>query len=145
MKVLATRKKGLAGVYFLTIFIGLIALVCGIFAQKNSNEGIPLLIISLAIIITAICMIVDICKTPEIIITYDMDSGSLNVLGNRINIKDIQNVEYKNARAKHISYKFGTVFITANGNRIKCKYVTDCESVAKEIYKLSIEAKHFDL
>ena len=145
MKVLATRKKGLTGVYFLTIFIGLIALVCGIFAPKNSNEGIPLLIISLAIIITAICMIVDICKTPEIIITYDSDSSILYVLGNRIYLKDIQNVEYKKARAKHIYYKFGTVFITANGNRIKCKYVTDCENVAKEIYKLSIEAKHFDL
>lgn len=145
MKVLATRKKGLTGVYILTIFIGLIALVCGIFAQKNSNEGIPLLIISLAIIITAICMIVDICKTPEIIITYDSDSSILYVLGNRIHLKDIQNVEYKNARARHISYKFGTVFITTNGNRIKCKYVTDCENVAKEIYKLSIETKHMDL
>lgn len=145
MKVLATRKKGLTGVYFLTIFIGLIVLVCGIFAKKSSNDGIPLFIVSAVIIISAICMLVDIYKTPENIIIYDSDSSILYVLGNKIYLRDIQNVEYKNARARHISYKFGTVIITTNGNRIKCKYVTDCENVAKEIYKLSIKVKELDI
>jgi hypothetical protein len=60
-------------------------------------------------------------------------------------LKDISFVAYKKARAKHHEYKWGEVHIQINKQIIKCKYVKDCEMVAKELFTLIEKAKEQEI
>lgn len=145
MKVLAVRKSGIFAMYLICFIVGIIITICGIMAQINGGDGIPLAIVGIVLFISCLILVIDIAKTPKNIIMYNNDSYTINALGKKINLKDIIDVSYKKARAKHIYYKWGTVIITTNSKKLKCKYVAECEDVAKQVYALSIKAKEMDL
>ena len=144
MEIIATRKKGLVYIYIISLILSLFITLAGIISMKENLFNIFLVICGLIMLIFSVYMIIDILKTPKIAIKYNSDNYTLIVYQNTINLKDITFVEYRRARAKHIQYKWGTVIITTPYSKVICKYIKNCEYVAKKIYSLSLKAKEFD-
>lgn len=122
MKVIGYKKTGITAMYFVVAIIGLIIIIV------SYNTEIMLLIFGL--IITAISgyLAFDILTYPNEIIKKEGEKLYLPK-GIIINIQDIITITHVCARAKHHTYKWGTIYIKTNSNKYKCKYVENCEEV----------------
>ena len=136
MKLIGEKKKGLVYIYSILIFLAILMTFIGI-KQVKQLTGLVFIIAGIVLFITGIYIIIDITKYSNNIIVYKEIDNTL-ILNNRIiiSISSIDDVSYVNARSKSIVWKWGMIVIKAKGNVFKCKYVKDCEKVAKTIFKL---------
>ena len=136
MKLLGEKKKGIEYLYFLLLLLSVFLILIGI-KQNKVISGFIFIIMGIVFIIWGIYLIVDILKCPKNIIVYKEIDNSL-ILNNRVivSVSAIDDVSFINARSKSIVWKWGTVIIKYKGQIYKCKYVKDCEKVAKALMKL---------
>lgn len=143
MEVIAEKKKGLVGLYLFGFALGVFIFIAAILSEE------PLLLIPgiFVLVLTAIILI-RVLITPNQIILLDKENNKIYLPKNKyneINLKDVEFVAYKKARAKHHEYKWGDVIIHVNHKKVKCSFVKDCEQVAKYIYTLVEKTNKEDL
>ena len=136
MKILGEKKNGIYWSYILVILMALLMLFFGIKQEKVIN-GFIFMIMGIVFFIIGIYFIVDITRYPQNIIVYNEIENTI-ILNNKvvISISTIKDVTFRNARSKSIVWKWGNVIIKTNGETYKCKYVKDCENVAKTLMKI---------
>lgn len=136
MKLLGEKKKGIEYLYFLLLILSVFLILIGI-KQNKEISGFIFIIMGIVFILLGIYLIVDILKCPKNIIVYKEIDNSL-ILNNRVivSVSAIDDVSFINARSKSIVWKWGTVIVKYKGQIYKCKYVKDCEKVAKTLMKL---------
>lgn len=136
MKVLGEKKKGIAYVYLLLLAIAGLLIFLGV-KEIKVITGFIFLVAGIIFIIVGMYMIIDIIRYPQNIIVYKEIDNTL-ILNNRVivSVEFITDVSFINARSKSITWKWGVVVIRTTGATYKCKYVKDCEKVAKTLMKL---------
>lgn len=128
--VIAKRKNAVFPLYIFTALVGVFVIVLSFMGD------IEFLILGILVIAVSAYILIGFCKVPPVIITLD-ESGVLHLPGNvTITPSEISDVSYKNARAKHIQYKWGSVTIVTYSGTYKYKYVAECEAVAKKLTEL---------
>lgn len=144
MKLIGVKKKNIFVFYIIGLILGLFITFAGVMAVIKEDEN-PLLVI-LGAVVTIICIIylIDIIKSPKEVIFIDLLNGFilLNNKKSKIYLKNIKNIRYKQARNKYKSLKWGNIFIEANDQIYKCKYVDNCEQVSYYIHEESVKAKN---
>ena len=144
MKLIGIKKKNIFVFYIIGLILGLFIIFAGVMAVIKEDEN-PLLVI-LGAVVTIICIIylIDIIKSPKEVIFIDLLNGFilLNNKKSKIYLKNIKNIRYKQARNKYKSLKWGNIFIYANDQIYKCKYVDNCEQVSYYIHEESVKAKN---
>ena len=144
MKLIGVKKKNIFIFYIIGLILGLFITFAGVMAVIKEDEN-PLLII-LGAVVTIICIIylIDIIKSPKEVIFIDLLNGFilLNNKKSKVYLKNIKNIRYKQARNKYKSLKWGNIFIYANDQIYKCKYVDNCEQVSYYIHEESVKAKN---
>lgn len=144
MKLIGVKKKNIFVFYIIGLILGLFITFAGVMAVIKEDEN-PLLVI-LGAVVTIICIIylIDIIKSPKEVIFIDLLNGFilLNNKKSKIYLKNIKNIRYKQARNKYKSLKWGNIFIYANDQIYKCKYVDNCEQVSYYIHEESVKAKN---
>ncbi len=136
MKVLGEKKKGIAYVYLLLLAIAGLLIFLGV-KEIKVITGFIFLAAGIIFIIVGLYMIIDIIRYPKNIIVYKESDNTL-ILNNRVivSVEFITDVSFINARSKSIAWKWGMIIIRTAGATYKCKYVKDCEKVAKTLMKL---------
>ncbi len=136
MKILGEKKTSIAWSYIIVILMAALILFIGIEQVKVIN-GFIFVTMGIVFFIIGIYFIVDITRYPQNIIVYKEIDNTI-ILNNKvvISISTIKDVTFRNARSKSIVWKWGNVIIKTSGETYKCKYVKDCENVAKTIMKL---------
>lgn len=144
MKLIGVKKKNIFVFYIIGLILGLFITFAGVMAVIKEDEN-PLLVI-LGAVVTIICIIylIDIIKSPKEVIFIDLLNGFilLNNKKSKIYLKNIKNIRYKQARNKYKSLKWGNIYIEANDQIYKCKYVDNCEQVSYYIHEESVKAKN---
>lgn len=144
MKLIGVKKKNIFVFYIIGLILGLFITFAGVMAVIKEGEN-PLLVI-LGAVVTIICIIylIDIIKSPKEVIFIDLLNGFilLNNKKSKIYLKNIKNIRYKQARNKYKSLKWGNIYIEANDQIYKCKYVDNCEQVSYYIHEESVKAKN---
>lgn len=144
MKLIGVKKKNIFVFYIIGLILGLFITFAGVMAVIKEDEN-PLLVI-LGAVVTIICIIylIDIIKSPKEVIFIDLLNGFilLNNKKSKVYLKNIKNIRYKQARNKYKSLKWGNIFIYANDQIYKCKYVDNCEQVSYYIHEESVKAKN---
>ena len=137
MKVIASRKKGIEYLYAFSSLLGLFITIMGCL----SEEPIMMLLGIVAIVISMVVLI-GILSTPKDVIILNEVENKLHLPKQKVvKLTDIKFVAYKKAKAKHHEYKWGEVHIQIDGELIKCRYVKDCEQVARDLFTLVEKAK----
>ena len=144
MKLIGVKKKNIFVFYIIGLILGLFITFAGVMAVIKEDEN-PLLVI-LGAVVTIICIIylIDIIKSPKEVIFIDLLNGFilLNNKKSKVYLRNIKNIRYKQARNKYKSLKWGNIFIYANDQIYKCKYVDNCEQVSYYIHEESVKAKN---
>jgi len=144
MKLIGKKKENIVWSYLLGMTLGIVIIICGIMA--NIKEEAPLILMILGIIVFIVCLIyfIDVLKTPNEIIYYDADNKRILINDKKeiIYLRNIKNIRYKQARSKFNNYKFGNIYIDANDQLYKCKYVQNCESVCYFLHEEIVKAKN---
>ena len=134
MRVIAKRKKGLDWLYgiFMIMFAAMF-FVC-VFTSENSLPAIFMLVTSVILGIVFFNYI----RTPKDIISADDGTGIIYLHSDNVtvNASSLIDISYKNARAKGIRYKWGTIIIETPNESYSFNYVADCEAVAKELTRI---------
>ena len=141
MKVMGERKKGIEYLYIFSELLGAFILVMAILSEEPI-----LMVMGVLVIIVSFVVLFGILSTPKNVIVLDEVENKLYLPKNQtVYLKDISFVAYKKAKAKHHEYKWGEVHIQVNGNLIRCKYVRDCEMVARELFTLVEKTKEQEI
>ena len=137
MEIIANKKAAILPLYIFVAVLGLVFLCTGIAMAMLYFIGVGALIFILGVAIT-----VDFCRFPAVVITLEQ-SGVLHLPKNTtVNISEITDVSYRNATARGIQYKWGTVIITTHSDTYKLRYIENCERVSKRLTELMYESKH---
>ncbi len=130
MNILAYRKGGLGILHIITLMLGIFMISIGFLTT------FVLIIFGGLISIVSIFGFVKYCKTPKEAIKL-ISGDTIEITGRAsCNISEITAVTYKQARAKGIYYKWGTVIIATYHGKYKVEYLADCKDVAEEIAAL---------
>ena len=144
MKLIGAKKKNIFVFYIIGLILGLFITFAGVMAVIKEDNN-PLLVI-LGAVITIICIIylIDVIKSPNNVIEINLVDKYilLNNRKSKIYLKNIKNIRYKQARNKYKSLKWGNIYIEANDQIYKCKYVDNCEQVSYYIHEESVKAKN---
>lgn len=144
MKLIGVKKKNIFVFYIIGLILGLFITFAGVMAVIKEDEN-PLLVI-LGAVVTIICIIylIDIIKSPKEVIFIDLLNGFilLNNKKSKIYLKNIKNIRYKQARNKYKSLKWGNIYIEANDQIYKCKYVDECESICYFLHEEIVKVKN---
>ena len=141
MKVIGERKKGIEYLYIFSELLGAFILVMAILGEEPI-----LMVMGVLVIIVSFVVLFGILSTPKNVIVLDEVENKLYLPKNQtVYLKDISFVAYKKAKAKHHEYKWGEVHIQVKGNLIRCKYVRDCEMVARELFTLVEKTKEQEI
>ncbi len=141
MKVIGEKKKGIEFAYIFGLVLGIIICVIAVV----SNE-IVMLIPGLVIVVLCLVILIGIFSTPsQVIVLNEVEEKLYLPKGKEVLLKDVEFVAYKRAKAKRHEYKWGEVHIQIKNQLIKCKFVKDCEAVAKEVFTLVEKAKEQEI
>ena len=141
MKVIGERKKGIEYLYIFSELLGAFILVMAILSEEPI-----LMVMGVLVIVVSFVVLFGILSTPKNVIVLDEAENKLYLPKNQtVYLKDISFVAYKKAKAKHHEYKWGEVHIQVKGNLIRCKYVRDCEMVARELFTLVEKTKEQEI
>ena len=144
MKLIGVKKKNIFVFYIIGLILGLFITFAGVMAVIKEDKN-PLLVI-LGAVVTIICIIylIDVIKSPNNVIEIDLVDKYilLNNRKSKIYLKNIKNIRYKQARNKYKSLKWGNIYIEANDQIYKCKYVDECESICYLLHEEIVKAKN---
>ena len=149
-RTIGYRKDGIWILYILTFFLGIGLFVAGFYLFDPSKEARDLIdpiifcfIGGPFLIVFSIVILIGYFSTR--LCAIETDGKILLVNGEKIAFEDITDISYKKARAKNITYRFGSVIVKTRNNIYKARYIDDCESVSKNITKLKYEKKSLDI
>ncbi len=138
--VVAKKKAGLLPLYGIVLLFGLVIIFAACTKEFEVHYLIPILF-SLIIIALQSYNIVKYVRVPYEIIIVD-NKGMLHLPKEvTLDPKDIIDVSYQCARAKSITYEWGSVTIFTHLESIKFDYVDHCEEVSKELTRMMYESK----
>lgn len=146
-RIIGFRKGGLGFLYIFTLFLGIGMFISGFFLFDPNKEikdsfstvffcfvGGPMLTLM------SVVILIQYFSTSSIAISKD--GKMIKVNGKELLLSDITDVSYKKARAKNITYNFGSVIVKSKNTYYTARYIADCESVSKEITRLMYEKKN---
>lgn len=150
MEVLAQKKRGAPWSYIMFIIMGVICIVASTVVlvkfipilETFITALLPMgIIFALGVyyIVTGIRILVRVRNTPDSITL----SGSQVDLGNGliVNLKDIVRVDYKQDRAKHSVYSWGTLTVQLEDQKITYYYYDDVQYARDRMMLLISQAK----
>lgn len=145
-KTIGYRKDGIWILYILTFFLGIGLLVAGSCLAITIKENKAYFVCFIGgpfLIVFSIVILIGYFSTR--LCAIETDGKILLVNGKKIAFEDITDISYKKARAKNITYRFGSVIVKTKDNIYKARYIDDCERVSKNITKLKYEKNSLDI
>ena len=133
-RVIARKSSGAIGGIVLAVLMGAIMIFLGVWMGD-----ISLYIFVPCGVLIFILTLVDIIKfisTPTEIIKVNSKNQLLLPRGVVVNLIEVREVAFKQARARAIRYSFGKVIIVTDNKKYKYDFVKECRQVAKEINNL---------
>lgn len=146
MEVIARRKEGLLALYiavavvFIPLFFGPYMMMHFVDSLDGNPWFYAMLFLGVVCVGIFIWVIVGIIRTPRVAIAYE--NGKL-YFGNGFSCtpQEITSVNYRRSHARGISYRWGRITVTLQGQTIKYDYIADVEYAHDRILQLMLEAK----
>lgn len=150
MEILAEKKHGLPWFYISYIIIGAfclaLAIVMFIVFLCTIGEIISVLPLLLVVAVGIFSIVIGtisllrIKRSPDCI----MLNGNQVDLGNGyiVNINQITDVDYREARARYSTYRWGTLTVYVDGQKIDYHYIDDVRHARDRMMQLIWQAKN---
>ena len=143
-RTIGFRKGGLGFLYIFTLFLGIGMFISGFFLFDPNKEIKDYVFFSFIggpmLTLMSVVILIQYFFTSSIAISKD--GKMIKVNGKELLLSDITDVSYKKARARNITYNFGSVIVKSKNNNYTARYIAECESVSKEITRLMYEKKN---
>lgn len=140
MKTVGFKKQGVGLMYGIISIVGIGILIGGCIG--GGDDMLPLIILGALFTILGGVLTVQYLMLPYEIIKLDSFGRIYLPRGVVLNPDDIIDVSYEPARAKHVTYKWGSITITTRLDKYKYGFVRECEDTAKAIVDAVHRAKY---
>ena len=133
---------GIAYIFMLVLAVGMFVAGC-LFVAASKEFDYSCIMFFLGGLLAGIYSVVQLIEfystKPDVIST---NGEKMKVNDNVFNINDIVDVSYRKARYRGGEYNHGNITITTKDSSYVAQFVSNCESVSKEITKLMYEKKN---
>lgn len=151
MEILAQKKRGLAAAYILNPIIGafliIIAVVNFIVGLRFSDTpvasiivfGVLFIVMGIAIIVITAVSLMRVKKSPDCITL----NGNQVDLGNGyiVNINQITDVDYREARARYSTLSWGTLTVYVENQKLNYYYIENVRHARDRIMQFILQSK----
>lgn len=139
MNVIARKKEGVGIMYLVCTLLSTVFVGVGI---GLSGEMLIIALLGLALLCISGYVFIQYVMLPYDVISIDREDNLHLPKGKVINIKDVLDVSYRRASARHIQYKWGSVTLKTRLGTFKYGYIADCEQVSKILTDMVYHARY---